>query len=62
MCSIGVKSGLQGELLLRRNTVVRSKSISNSGKTEYLVRFKSKYKTLLKKQTFENDYYILEDY
>ena len=27
MCSIGLKSGLQGRLFLRQNTVVMSKSI-----------------------------------
>ena len=46
MCSIGVKSRLQAGHFLRLNTAVRSKSISNSCNTEYLVRFKSKHQTL----------------
>ena len=45
MCSVGLKSGKQAGLFLRLNTVIRSKSISNSCNTEYLVRFKSKYQT-----------------
>ena len=46
MCSIGIKSGLQGGLFLILNTTVRSKSISISYTIEFLVGFKSKYETL----------------
>ena len=46
MCSIGLKSRLQVTIFFRLNTAVRSKSMSNSCNTEYLVRFKSKYETL----------------
>ena len=52
MSSIGLMFGLQVRLFLRPNTAVRSKSISNSYNTEYLVRFKSKYETLLKNTIF----------
>ena len=42
----GLKSELQDELLLRLNTAVRSTSISTSCTTEFMFRFKPKYKTL----------------
>ena len=48
MCSIGIDSGLQVELFLRLNTALRSKLISNSCNTKFLVRLKSKYGTLNK--------------
>ena len=37
---------MQVEIFLRLDTALRSKSISNSYNTEYLVRFKSKYENL----------------
>ena len=46
MCSNVLKFGLQVELFLNINTAVKSKSISNSCKTNYLVILKSKYDTL----------------
>ena len=42
----GLKNGLQGGIFLRLNTAVRSKSISISCTTKFMVWFKSKYKIL----------------
>ena len=45
MCLIGLKSELQVGLFLRLNTVVRSKSISNSYTTEYFSLIQIRYET-----------------